>query len=110
MKPINPDEVRKAAKNESGVSAEEVAKRLAPENAVEISYGKITLRIEHHTVDYWRWFAAELTPEKRQLQMSSLDRFLRKTIPRAGPRLSKKKNDEVAEALVFWHALKELAS
>lgn len=109
MKPIDPAEVRKA-KNESGVAPEEVAERLAPENSVEISYGKITLRIERHTVEYWRWYAAQFTPDQRQAQMSMLDRYLRKTAPRIGPRLSKKKNDEAAEALVLWHALKELAS
>lgn len=109
MKAIDPAEVRQV-KNESGVAADEVAERLAPDKSVEIFYGKIGLRIENHVLDYWRWYAAQMTPDQRQTHMSALDRFLRKHAARAGPRLSKKKNDETAEALVLWHALKELAS
>ena len=109
IEPINPADLE-GVKNDSELDPDEIAERLRPDNVVEIEFGDKKLRIERHVYEEACYEAQQITPAQRQRALLSLERVLRRNMPRVGPALSAKKNNETAMDLVLWHALKELMS
>lgn len=106
---IKPEDLH-GVRNDSGLTPEQVADRLAPENSVDISYGGFGLRIERHVLEEARQEVRSLTPAQRRRSMASINRALTKGIPklRSG-NFSKGKADLLVQDLILWHALKELS-
>jgi hypothetical protein len=109
------DKIRRAVgetkRNDTGLQPDEVARRLADDNAVNILYGDFVLRIERHVVEHARAAVAEIHPDGRRRLMLSVERELRQNIPRLlDKKLSAKRCNETADDLVLWHVLKEVAA
>jgi vacuolar-type H+-ATPase subunit C/Vma6 len=92
-------------RNDSGLPVEEVIERL--ENAVEISYGNLRLRIKRHLVDEAREQVASMPPDAKQQMMQAIDRALRRNIPKLETgKVSKKRSDETVSDLILWYVLR----
>jgi hypothetical protein len=103
---LDDDDVR----NNTGMSWEAARATLAADGAVEISYDDYRLVVERSALEDARKMVAEVSPEKRQLFMQSIDEELHKNFPiiEAG-KATKEIYDAVRSDLLLWTAFQEYA-
>jgi len=96
----------RGTRNDSGLSPEAVANRLA--DGVSIEYGRFCVRIERHVLAEAEAEADGYAPDEGRQMMLSIERSLNRNIPRllAG-KFSKKRSDNTVVDLVLWHVLKQ---
>jgi hypothetical protein len=101
---VTEEELRQV-RNDSGQNAQQITERLG--DGIDIEYGDLVLRAERHTVNLAREEIAEVTPGERVRLLSSIDRALRRNLPRVKKgKASKKLCDQTVDDVVLWYVLK----
>jgi hypothetical protein len=94
-------------RNDSSFSTDWVVEHLR-RNGVLLTYGDVTMAVERALLDQIRKDVAAYTDEQRRRSMLSVDRALRKALPRVRDGKAKRKiMDNFYADLMLWTALKE---
>ena len=97
-------------RNDTGMPLDEALARLGSD-AVEITWGEVTLKVERFVFDYARQRVGVLDANERLYLMTRIERSLSR-MPKSvrEARASKRRMDQTMKELVFWQALKEATS